>query len=1056
MKSNSILLLLSLTTVFFFGTNIVITSAAAETQYECGVSSFDSTYGIDIPCLGFGDKNYRVRLKFNGNSNNVVWNIDAFEESTDCQWSSENCTTFRDNLQLVIPKISIDGKNYTLELLPQLNSELLPSIQFTYINLYPSSSSWYRSDSHGALSSCSVSEKYNGEGKKLLAVYMVGSDLESGFNAAATIDLVEMLDGYSVIGNNTDHIDIVVAFGGSSKDNWKGVRFATIDQLKEDSKDGHFGNLIDYDYKEERAHMGDLSTLKLFFTYLKEKYTGHSTSSIIFWDHGADYNGFGFDENYRMSSLSLEEIKQAFLSVQSRFDLIGFDACLMASMETANFVHESGDYLLASEDLEPSHGWNWKQVVIEHAGNSNTKQMAENIINNYVDNSSYSVNRSGKTLSVVELGQFSAVKQLTSYFIDELIAKLQQNDSETAGKIALAVDHARVYPKTGRPVSVDLQDFAINIIGAFSEELAIVEKGNALISSLNEYILYSKHDGSRPYSYGTTINLPTNAPHDVYMDPSIKLLQTIWKDNSLNDTRSPVVENESDDVPLSDANLFEAGFKQEDILSLKVAIESGLFNQAEIFFLQECYDIITSEKLSFEEKMAAIDELENSGKGVFPRGSLKNIVFSRGVFPRTVSLSGTNSLFKNDEPSVKSGKGKNIPIFMLGERSAFLYRGERTNKKDNASYGSSIYGTVASFADKYLKKVTTIYGTLHADKETGKTSFEMAAEIPAYPTQLPGEYFTPAWNRMWYTLQYDPALPNVWIPLKYETQYYSNGMTYTVYSAEMEYIDSNERYPSLSSDDQTEDICKKSGYINTSSGCANRATLELTIDSKNSVVSHKIITYNKWAQNEDFVLLDKNSKEIKSGDAVRFVFDATGDIEYEGKTTKDFIYFTQSPKFSVELLAFVDPFENGEKKFYKFYYAMRAVDIAGNSTITTPVVAYAQIPDCLKLKHMEDSIANAIATLSSVSGKGIVFNSPSGDDLDEAMATAATVIDTEQARQYSNLKTTVITLFDLLYNYKTYNDKTIWDWSSVDWENVKSELAELLSDAEAIRKELCH
>jgi hypothetical protein len=44
-----------------------------------------------------------------------------------------------------------------------------------------------------------------------------------------------------------------------------------------------------------------------------------------------------------------------------RLDVIGFDACLMAMIETAYAVRGLADYIVASEELEPGTGWNYQR-----------------------------------------------------------------------------------------------------------------------------------------------------------------------------------------------------------------------------------------------------------------------------------------------------------------------------------------------------------------------------------------------------------------------------------------------------------------------------------------------------------------------------------------------------------------------------------------------------------------------------------------------------------------------------------------------------------------------
>jgi hypothetical protein len=86
---------------------------------------------------------------------------------------------------------------------------------------------------------------------------------------------------------------------------------------------------------------------------------------LILWDHGMSWTGYGVDEDpgphaYLTFKQVLGAIKTGLESAQvPKFDFIGFDACLMASMELLPMIAPYADYYLASEDLEPGHGWNY-------------------------------------------------------------------------------------------------------------------------------------------------------------------------------------------------------------------------------------------------------------------------------------------------------------------------------------------------------------------------------------------------------------------------------------------------------------------------------------------------------------------------------------------------------------------------------------------------------------------------------------------------------------------------------------------------------------------------
>lgn len=95
--------------------------------------------------------------------------------------------------------------------------------------------------------------------------------------------------------------------------------------------------------------------------------------ALLFWNHGASsVNGFGADELFNRDSLLLPEmdsaLRDAYRETGARFELIGFDACLMASVETASVLKKYANYLVVSEPLESGPGWNYTPIL-QHLAN---------------------------------------------------------------------------------------------------------------------------------------------------------------------------------------------------------------------------------------------------------------------------------------------------------------------------------------------------------------------------------------------------------------------------------------------------------------------------------------------------------------------------------------------------------------------------------------------------------------------------------------------------------------------------------------------------------------
>lgn len=70
-----------------------------------------------------------------------------------------------------------------------------------------------------------------------------------------------------------------------------------------------------------------------------------------------------FDNGTQAPFLQNHRIRQAIEAAGVHLDLLGFDACLMASLEALYEFRGLADYLVASEELEPTRGWDYTALL---------------------------------------------------------------------------------------------------------------------------------------------------------------------------------------------------------------------------------------------------------------------------------------------------------------------------------------------------------------------------------------------------------------------------------------------------------------------------------------------------------------------------------------------------------------------------------------------------------------------------------------------------------------------------------------------------------------------
>ena len=334
----------------------------------------------------------------------------------------------------------------------------------------------------------------NGQDKVTIMVYMCGTDLESK-HGMATKDLQEMLNA-----TISDKVSIIVETGGCSRWN-NNVISNSKNQIYKVEDDG-LRRLSD---DAGTAAMTDPKNLTSFIKYCAENYPA-DRNMLIFWDHGGgSITGYGYDEkNPSASSMTLSKMNSALKSAGVKFDFIGFDACLMATLENALVCNEYADYLLASEETEPGTGWYYTNWLTELSKNTSvsTVDLAQTIIDDYISSCRSSSPSATITLSLVDLAELAGtVPESFRSFAASTNELIQSNNFEQVSNARAGV---RQFAKSNKLNQVDLVDLALRIGTDEAEELA---------DALRGCVKYNKATMSN--CYGVSIYFPYETTNSV-------------------------------------------------------------------------------------------------------------------------------------------------------------------------------------------------------------------------------------------------------------------------------------------------------------------------------------------------------------------------------------------------------------------------------------------------------------------------------------------------------------------------------------------------------------
>ena len=300
-------------------------------------------------------------------------------------------------------------------------------------------------------------EKDYEEGTYTLMIYMCGSDLETR-TGEATKSITDMLSVELPSDTN-----VIIQTGGAKA--WRKYDISSAHSSRYEVKDGSLV-LIE---QNARVNMGLTSTLSDFLLWGDEMYPAEHRS-LILWDHGGGtMKGICFDEQYSYDALTLPELKTAFSTAfaksNRKYDFIGFDACLMANYDTACIVKDYADYMIASEDLEPSSGWDYKAIVL----NLGKDDFYTQVLNAYAEKQAA---KTTYTLSAIKLSELSRADVI----IDGIIEQINYDLSY----VGAAITEGKEFGAKELSLSTNLFD-----LGLLAEAIGIEYDFSGFITKIN-------------------------------------------------------------------------------------------------------------------------------------------------------------------------------------------------------------------------------------------------------------------------------------------------------------------------------------------------------------------------------------------------------------------------------------------------------------------------------------------------------------------------------------------------------------------------------------------
>jgi hypothetical protein len=308
-----------------------------------------------------------------------------------------------------------------------------------------------------------------------------------------------------------------------SKANLPGVRILVFYDNRDALGSRYFEILYDTDPNQYAAYIegatvwgqGELNTgaptTLADFVKWGVAYAPSEHYALILDDHGSGLGGLAVDETDGKDWLTLVELRQALSSAYAttgrKMDVLYIATCLMGMIEDAYQVRGYADYYVASQQLQTAY----TNYLASFDPADAPLEVAVSFAVDYANEiaATPAVATSEYTISVADLSKLEALATATNQFgqaMAERSAFILDGLEIVKSEVQRYDNKAPKGALTQSDTYVDLHNFAFWTALALPGEANIVNKANAVMAAVEDYILYERN-GSLPPN--TTPTQPT-------------------------------------------------------------------------------------------------------------------------------------------------------------------------------------------------------------------------------------------------------------------------------------------------------------------------------------------------------------------------------------------------------------------------------------------------------------------------------------------------------------------------------------------------------------------
>ncbi len=290
------------------------------------------------------------------------------------------------------------------------------------------------------------------------------------------------------------------------------------------------------------VNMGDGETLFDFITWAVTTYPARKTM-LVLSDHGSGWpGGFGdpdpdvlgahdiyLRQGFGQDNLWLMEIDDTLEQARAatgidQFDIVGFDACLMAQLEVFTAVAPHARYSVASEELEPGLGWAYAAILNQliQDPEMDGAELSRVVVEQYIDQDLRILADANPeelaaalfesaTLTAVDLSQIDGINGALN---DLTVALSNIDQTAVAQARSYAQAYESVFGDDWPSPYIDLGSFLSNVT-AQNSDANLNDAANDVMSAIDQAVVAERHGEGRPGSTGIAIFFPVPAMYNI-------------------------------------------------------------------------------------------------------------------------------------------------------------------------------------------------------------------------------------------------------------------------------------------------------------------------------------------------------------------------------------------------------------------------------------------------------------------------------------------------------------------------------------------------------------